>query len=166
MLLYGVRETPDNLKKILWKSHPDIKGAGKMSIKTTFKTPEKTVVEIDDESIPKYITYMSKGKYDPSYYKSYDETFMSDCKSAWINHRRMSKDTILYEDFAALLKEKEKEFGKLIRTLADVKPYALAYCRNKHGVINWQCKKDISMVISTWMYDYGETSYEIQIPFV
>lgn len=170
MLLVGVRETPDNLKKILWKTHSHVKGAGKLSIKTTFKSPEGVVTEIDVESMVKYITYMSKGKYEPGFVTGYDSAFIQDCKSKWVNHNRRNRDQTWYDAFVKRIKDHEREEGVRIADIAQIKPFAVTYAFEKYGIISLACRRDMSMLITTYYYEYGNRHADamkaIQLPYL
>lgn len=155
LLLKGVYDTPDALKKILWKTNPEIKGAGQLSFKTTYKNPQKIVTDITDETIPKYITYMSKGKYEPAYVAGYDKTFIHDCKTAWVNHKRSTAEQDWYHNFIKRVKECEEAQSKRVTEIEQIKPIAVAYAIEKHGIINLACRRDMSMLITTYYYEYG-----------
>ena len=166
LLLYGVRDTADNLKKILWE-HVSLKGGGQLSYKTTFKDKiTKTVHDVNDETIPKYITYMSKGKYEPKYFTGYDKTFIDDCKSQWVEHKRRSADEILYISFVKFIWEKEKEFSIKIISPADIKKSALIHAKQKYGVINLGCRRDVKMLVDTYLYENCNLkASDIKLPF-
>lgn len=165
LLVYGLRETSDNLKKIMWKAGIALKGAGQLSFKTTFEDKHtKTILTISDETIPKYISYMSKGKYEPKYHTGYDQAFLEDCKSKWINHKRLSKDEQLYNDFIAVVQETQKKLCVVYNKTEEIKCLAIAHAKRKYGVINLGCRRDISMLLTTYAYDhFGE--YKVNLPF-
>jgi len=170
LLLKGVYDTADALKKVLWKTNSDIKGAGKLSFKTTFKSPQGIVTPIDDETIAKYITYMSKGKYEPKYVTGYDSAFIHDCKTAWVNHIRRSHEQSWYDAFVKRVKECEEAACIRITEIEQIKPIAVAYAISKHGIINLAARRDMSMLITTYYYEYGNRHDEklmdkIKLPY-
>lgn len=45
-----------------------------------------------DDEYSKYITYMSKGKLQPSYYKDFEVGYIEQCRTSWINFAQQKKE--------------------------------------------------------------------------
>lgn len=164
ILLMGVHVTEQNLKDIMKRHDVGLKGAGQLSFKTTFKNPDKVIMEINDETSLKFITYMSKGQYDPKYVTGYTDEIIAHCKSQWINYRRKSPDEILYVDFVKYIWEKENEFGVRFTDIKILKSYALQHAKKKYGVINLGCRRDAAMLWTTYAYE-NRIINEVVLPF-
>lgn len=164
LLLYGVRDTSDNLKKIMWKHGVDAHGAGQVSFKTTFKDTQKNVVGINDETIPKYITYMSKGKYDPKYFNHYTEAYLGERKEAWVDYKRCSSHEQLYKEFIIWLATEKKIFVLMSLTLKQLKFEAIDFVKVKHGVISLPARRDAAMIIATYRWEIMK-DHDIKLPF-
>lgn len=164
ILLMGVHVTEQNLKDIMKKHNVGLKGAGQLSFKTTFKNPDKVIMEINDETSLKFITYMSKGKYEPKFYTGFSKEVLDDCKSQWVNHRRKSPDEVLYEAFIKYIWAKEVEFGVRITDIKFLKSYALLHAKTKYGVINLGCRRDAAMLWTTYAYEKSIIK-EVVLPF-
>ena len=84
LLLDNVGCSIDTLKGIMRQHGIDLKGAGQLSFKTKYKLACGDVVNITADNLGKYITYMTKGKYDPKYNKGYDPARIAQLKSEWV----------------------------------------------------------------------------------
>jgi len=155
LALVGVYETPENLKKIMRSHGVALKGAGQLSFKTSFKDSARNVVAITDETIPTYLTYMSKGKYDPSYVKDFSEEDISTAKANWVDKKVKSKDRILLDKFTQRLWEKFKD----VRDAAFIRRLAFNFAiAEMDGVINAATRKMAIMLkdsycVSEQIYD-------------
>jgi len=170
-LLYGVYDSVDTLKRKMRSHGIDLKGSGQLSFKTSFKLKDGTMVDITDETIPKYVTYMSKGKYNPSYNKGYDPQFIDDCKAAWINHTRPPRGEALLLDFTKYMEEvqepKRLEARCEGRTIQWLHRCAVIFCVFKmNGVLNVQTRKDIDMIRDSYGLLNDIVSYgDIKTPY-
>lgn len=99
LLLEAVYDSVDTLKRDMRQHGIDLKGAGQLSFKTTYKMKDGTQMIISDATVPTYITYMSKGKYDPSYNKGYDPEFIAARKAAWVVHSSPDPVEDTHRDF-------------------------------------------------------------------
>jgi len=99
LLLEGVYDSIDTLKRLMRTHGVDLKGAGQLSFKTKFKLSDGSSHTITDENKGRYITYMSKGKYDPMYNKGYEPSYILACKQAWTNYEHVSELQEQYNDF-------------------------------------------------------------------
>ena len=161
-LLYQVYESVDTLKRAMRSHGIDLKGNAQLSFKTSFKLKDGAKVDITDETISKYVTYMSKGKYDPSYNKGYDPAFVATCKLAWVNHKLSTREESLFAGFS-------EEMGVLLTkhcedrdperpgiNLNIVHRVAVRFCLAKmNGILNVQTRKDIDMVRDSWALEHG-----------
>lgn len=81
LLMFSSVET-DGLKAIMKQTtKSSLMGNGNSF--WSFKTKSKKHGPITPETAPKFITYMSKGVFDPKYVKGYDEEFIEARKAAW-----------------------------------------------------------------------------------
>jgi len=161
ILLKGVYCTKQTLIDDLKGHGVGLKGAGQLSFKTTFKTPDKVILEITDETCLKFITYMSKGKYEPKYFTVLTPQEIQSCKDAWINYRHKSKDEVLYIDFVKYIMEREKTLSV---TIDDIRPEAIRFAKRKYGVINLGCRRDAAMLKTTYEYEYQKKD-KVVLPF-
>lgn len=66
----------------------------------SFKTKSKKTGPVDSTTAERYITYMTKGRYDPKYVKGYESEYLSYCKSLWADgDSAPSKQELVYLDF-------------------------------------------------------------------
>jgi len=105
LLLTQVTVTTENLKQDYRKAGLALKGPGQVSFKTAFKTPERVVIEITAEHHARYITYMTKGIYQPSYNKGFDPEFLEKCRMAWICKTQPNVCDKHYDGYVAELTE-------------------------------------------------------------
>jgi len=103
LLLEGVYDSVDTLKRLMRGHAVDLKGSGQLSFKKDFKLRDGTKALMTEETIPKYITYMSKGKYDPLFNKGYDPVFIAACKAAWFVHQIPDSVEETHGDFETFL---------------------------------------------------------------
>jgi len=108
-----------------------------------------------------YITYMSKGKYEPKYFTVLTPQEIQSCKDAWINYRHKSKDEVLYTDFVKYIMEREKT---LCVTIDDIRSEAIRFAKRKYGVINLGCRRDAAMLKTTYEYEYQKKD-KVVLPF-
>jgi hypothetical protein len=146
------------------KSHGiALKGAGQLSFKTSFKSPDKVKVDITDETAMKYITYMSKGKYDPKYFTKYTPEEIKACRDAWVDYKHKSKDEVFYVDFLKHIYETEKILGVKME-LSDIRRYAVNFALRKYSVLNLGCRRDAAMLYSTYCYSNFK-DFKVVLPF-
>lgn len=156
-LLVGVYDSTDTLKRLL-KTHGLLPKASDWSFKSKFKLKDGTVVDITDETIPQYITYMSKGKYEPSYNKGYDTEFLDLCKSKWVTYTRDPVYLQDYYEFIDYVNRREKVFH-LIREssplcVATVHVYSCEWVKQKYkGFIPHVARKQIKDLKDNYCID-------------
>jgi len=154
-LLMNVSVSENTLRGDIRKHGLPLKGAGQLSFKTTFKNPEKQVVAITDESAPQFITYMSKGKYDPKYYTGYDEEFIASRRALWVDYKRRSADEILCDLYEKAVQEHRLQavpFGSI--TDDNLKRIAVDVAIAKYKVFNIGARRDAKMLLDTYRYKF------------
>lgn len=96
LLVMGCGVTSDRLKQ--YAQELGITGGGNKF--WSFKSKSKVAGPLTQDTAPRYITYMTKGKYDPMYVKGYDDVFLAECKAAWVDPpEEESKMSRLYNRF-------------------------------------------------------------------
>jgi len=161
LLLYGVYDTTDNLKKIMWKLGVDAHGGGQLSFKVNYKDKSKTVIPITDETVAKYITYMSKGQYEPKYFNYYSQEYLDECKSKWVTYKAESIHEKLYSEYIIWLNQNKKILNM---TNAELKISAIDFSKIKHGVISLAARRDAAMLIATYKWEVLNDK-NIMLPF-
>jgi len=155
-LLIGVYDTTNTLRNVLRKHEVPLKGAGQLSFKTA-----------DAESAQKFITYMSKGKYDPKYYTGYDEDYLNSCKSLWVEHRKLSVDETLYAVYEKAVYEHRCQavpFGTI--TDDNLKRIAVDVAIAKYKVFNIGARRDAKMLLDTYKYKFKLVDpAKLKLPF-
>jgi len=101
LLLEGVSCSIDTLKNDMRAHGIDLKGAGQLSFKSKFKLRDGSTINITEANKGRYVTYMSKGKYDPKYNKGYDPDWLTIQKSRWIEYDNTPEHPFkaVYDDF-------------------------------------------------------------------
>ena len=161
LLLTGVYCTDQHLKDVMWEHNVPCKGSGQLSFKTTFKNPEnkKEIFAIDETNWERYISYMSKGKYDPKYNKGFSDETIQSCKSAWIDYTTQPKPYLNYLAFA-------KQFNSVTKpvSVADVKVAAHIYAIKRHKSHTKAMRFEVSQLIDDYCY-YHNITKKYLIPF-
>lgn len=101
LLLEGVSCSIDTLKNDMRAHGIDLKGAGQLSFKSKFKLRDGSTINITEANKGRYVTYMSKGKYDPLYNKGYDPVWIAEQKSRWVEYDNTPEHPFkqVYDDF-------------------------------------------------------------------
>jgi len=76
-LLMNCERKEDTLREKFFKPH----WKGQYQLATTYKNKDNEIVPVDEG----YISYMSKGKYDPEYVKGFTKERLAELKAAWID---------------------------------------------------------------------------------
>ena len=169
LLLTGVYCDAETLKNDLRK-RGIICDRAEWSFKSSYKLPDGTVVPISEQSLEKYITYMSKGKLDARYILGFKPTDIDVAKAAWVVYKKKSKDLALYDEFKTYLEEPECR-AALTSTVFDtvrerVHNLAGRFIHARDGVINIQSRRDIKMLKDSWLLDNTGLSYiNVKLPF-
>lgn len=96
LLMLNVSVDAERLKQISKESGVTGKGNEFWS----FKTKSKKTGSVSAETAERYITYMSKGRYDPKYVKGYEPDYVQHCKESWEQgDSAPSKEELLYLEF-------------------------------------------------------------------
>lgn len=66
----------------------------------SFKAKTAALGPITEETSRKYVIYMTKGQFEPSYVKGYDLEWLNACKASWmVKEEEDSRETKLYASF-------------------------------------------------------------------
>lgn len=158
LLLVGCVQSTENLRNLSRKSGLSLSGNGEWSFKTSYKDKSsKRVIPVNENTWPKYITYMSKGRYDAYYNKGFEETCLAELKAAWVPpDPNKSKDAVIFEDFAKVMNVDKQDY-----TYAQVWAMARTWSINRHGVIvNAKSLTEARMLANTYCW-----REEITIPW-
>lgn len=174
LLLWGVHDTVDNLKVIARGLGIKVTGNKGWTFKTTFKDPKAIVHDIDEQTYETYVTYMSKGKYEPKYVKGYEQKFLDDAKNKWIEFpKRMkcSHEKMIYEKFKkhmiqVVCELHEKGIDETELNEKIIKRNAFQVAMEHHGVISVALRKDVKMMVDTWLWSHDKLNeWEVALPF-
>jgi len=151
LLMTDVYCTDQHLKDLMHDHGVSLKGAGQLSFKSTYKDVNtKENMEITEQTISKYITYMSKGKYEPNYVMGYDDETIKACKDAWIVYKSKPKSFLTYKEFEAVFQATSDNVS-----VGDIKRAAHVYCMTKYHSHTRQCRNEISQLIDDYCYYHG-----------
>lgn len=173
LLLTGVRQTDETLRNVFRRHGLVLKGAGQNSYKETFKQ-DKQVIPITDETIPKYVTYMTKGQYDAKYSKGFTPEELDSLKAKWITYEKSVKQTRdqnlldgFYNEMLEYSKPRNIDVHELYTNVPAVRTLALRFAVDSaHGIINTQTRKDAAMLYTSVCYKSGAlTALNINLAF-
>jgi len=169
-LLVGVYESTDTLKRDFRAHGLDLKGPGQVSFKTTYKLKAcNTKVDITPQTWGKYITYMSKGIYDPKYNKGFDAPYIAECKAKWTNPVRQSREESLLAEFHEYVFEYKKKLNLTedVLRVSEARVLAVKFAIVAYkGVINVGMRKDAKMLLDSYCYAHDMvTTTAIVLPF-
>lgn len=129
-------------------------------------------LDISYDSIFHTLTYMSKGKYDPSYNREFDPITIAEAKAAWVE--QLSPQEQVYQDFLKIyLKpasrldwhKSNNDFGLHNRSEEDynefvyrvVKGQVQSFCMKRFKVFSQACCSQVKMLICTVYYYHDYT---------
>lgn len=125
-LLLGCSVSTDTLKNHV-KAALNVKTFDRndWAFSTEFKEkPSNIVRKVSEETSPKFITYMTKGKYEPKASKGFTIEYLEERRKAWETHdnstkrqtpnKRVKKET--HFDICMRIRERAKKRSALIRT--------------------------------------------------
>lgn len=113
LLMLNTSVDAEALKVIAKKVGVDGKGNQFWS----FKTKSKRTGPVSELTAGRYITYMSKGRFDPKYVKDFDQEYLLDMKAAWEdNAEPISKEQELYDEFEGVVIDYCREHPQDVRT--------------------------------------------------
>lgn len=152
LLIMGCSQSTENLKNIARQNGLSLKGNGEWSFKTGYTDKVgKVKIELTENTKDKYVTYMSKGMYEPYYNKGYETKYLEDMKKEWVSpDPNKSKDAIVFEGFAKIMSA-----GGVDRdlTFAQVAGMARNYSFGRNnGIVNTQALKEAKMICLTYCY--------------
>lgn len=156
ILVEGARRVRKTFTNILQNIYPDAKGNKWVAGKT-----------FDGNYM--YVSYMSKGKYNPSYNKGYTSEFIEEWKNKWVAPTdlvKISKDVADYNNYMgeSLVQDAfdiwKKDNPKWQEQFANIKSakykflqkWCMGVAMERHTVINLQCMNMYTMLINTYCY--------------
>lgn len=168
-LLEGVYCTVETLKNAYKSLGIQLRGPGQVSFKTSYKAGP-TTIDISEQTKGRYITYMTKGKYDPSYNKGYDPEYLEVCKAAWTTYGHVqTKDELYYGNFCNYLLDycKSKHIDAESLRAPEVRSVAFSFAVSQaHGIVNVQTRKMASMCYTSYAFAFGLlNASQIFLPF-
>lgn len=161
LLLTNVYTSTQHLKDEMWACGVPCRKA-ELSFKTTFKVDKKTVIDISEETWPKYIAYMSKGKYEPKYTQGFSDETIQSYRALWVDLTRDPPSYSIYLEFKKYLDEQQDK--STVVSLGYVKALAHIFMMNKHKSHTWQMKKEQSAVIDDYCY-YNNIPKKYLLPY-
>jgi len=156
--LLGYYGSKEHLKDIL-RNHALKFTPAEWSFKDTFKEPGSTDrITVTEESFPKFVIYMTKGKYDPKYLKGVTEEFCAEQKAKWVDYRKkeagivlpscLKHERALLDDFDRLMYACYPTGGE---TRRDVRVVAANYMfKICNGVVGGFYRKSTKMLIDSY----------------
>lgn len=134
----------------------------------SFKTKSKDLGPVSEETSRKYVIYMTKGAFRPSYNKGYEEAFLEACKDSWmVKEDEESRDELLYRAF----EDKIWEYYNADRLNEEFRPGTTIFEHDQSAVVerlarswslaahkriwNVRTASDAKMVYLTYCYRYG-----------
>jgi len=163
MLLTGVYVTTQNLKDTMWSHGVPCKGSGQLSFKETFKCPTtKKVIDINEESWPKYIAYMSKGKYEPKYTQGFSDETIQSYRALWVDYTQHKPAVQLYKEFERHIQSQTGRPG--IMGLDFIKAVAHDFMFQKHQTHSQLMRREQSQLIDDYCYR-NNISKKYKLPF-
>lgn len=167
-LLTGYYGSVESLKGAYKRLGLVLKGPGQVSFKTTFKA-QQVVIEIKEDTWGRYITYMTKGIYDPAYNKGFDPVYLETCKKQWKDLRTYTKDEQHNIDYVEYCHQQAKKHGMTIDDLdlGDLRTYAIKFAASvSGGNITTNARKIASMCYTTYGFNTGLIkAQDIILPF-
>jgi len=159
LLIMGCTQTSENLKNLARANGVSLSGNGQWTFKTGYKDKHsKTRVPLTENTMAKYITYMSKGRYDAYYNKGFEVEYLNEKKSEWeAPNPNKSKDAVVYEEFAKIMSVDQNDD----LTYSQVCGMARKYAIDRHGaIVNQVAMKEAAMLARTYCW-----RYDISIPW-
>jgi len=161
LLLRGDSQSPstDAIRKSLPFKHLNL-GSREHSFKSKFKDKRTNVVfQMTDESVPKYITYMSKGCIAPEYVMSEKWDLKTCLKLAeeW-KAPPQSKTAVKVAAFERYLGDERAPIptiGNINPEYGWLKNKVWSYVMNKYDGFDYQAASDFKMLLVTFMYKRG-----------
>lgn len=160
LILVGVRCDEDTLKNVCKRNGlATLKGNGDWS----FKTKDKKYGDVEDS--PRYITYMTKGKYDPKYNKGYTPEELEEAKQLWVPPAKQKSKAYIWLKEFELMVPKDLPQPQVVQTETSVKilnefsafetirAKAYAFAFEKHGLINSAHKATTQMLYKTYCFE-------------
>ena len=179
LLLFGCDVSTDQLKNLAKAHGLAGKGNAYWSFKTSYKDKSSGAkFPITEETVKKYVCYMSKGVFDPKYNKGYTSDDLKECKGAWRPPAvQYGTDYTMYKDFedyywSTTTNEREiywehcgKDeraadafYNKVLDTKEVRKKHIVQFVMSRRKVWNRAAGWDINMLTNT--YNFYHKIYE------
>jgi len=110
----------------------------------------KKVLDITEETWPKYIAYMSKGQYEPKYTQGFSDETIQSYRALWVDITKDKPALQLYKEFERYI-QGQIDYPRF-PSVTYVVSIAHAFTFNKHQGHTWQMKKDQSQLIDDYCY--------------
>ena len=154
--------TADAIKKSAPFKYLKLKGSEQLSFKSNFKDKKtKQVFPMDVNNIDKYITYMSKGEYDPVSVSIKSIRDLKQCEALrkeWVA-APIGKDIQTYKSFDAwLMNQPPMQMPSVTMPDSDydwLKRNVWTYVMNVHHVFNHRAASDFRMLLVTAQFRRG-----------
>jgi len=176
LAIMGYYGSKQHLKDVL-NAHGQVFTPAQWSFNTTFKAPgSKTCIDITDETLPGYITYMSKGKYEPKYLKGVSDALCEEQKTKWIDHKKRSEvwvksaDRVMLDEFEEYLWRYQDTTGEALvaqRKIKEIRGLAFTWSVAKHqGCVSMPARKLAKMLVDSYTLAYKlVTVDDLILPF-
>lgn len=131
------------------------------SFKTKFKDKQTGVIfDMTMENADKYITYMSKGKYEAKWFQGkWNESDLDELKNKWIAVPK-SKTKMQVEAFEKHLNNEHPDLNQLRDPHEWLKRKVLNYIMNKYDGFNGAAAAEFKMLLVTFAWKRGYTASE------
>jgi len=164
LLLTNVYTSTQHLKDEMWAHGVPCKGAGQISFKGTFKcSSTKKVLEVTEETWPKYIAYMSKGKYEPKYTQGFSDETIQSYRALWVDFTSNPPAYLVYLEFKKYIQQRFNSNAPIIEWGLVVN-CAHVFCMNKHKAHTPVMRKEQSQLIDDYCY-YNNIQKTYVLPY-
>lgn len=176
LALLGYYGSKQHLKDVL-NAHGQIFTPDQWVFSTTFKAPgNKKCIDFTEETLPGYIVYMSKGKYEPKYLKGVTEAHCAEQKAKWVDHKKRSDlwvksaDRTMLDEFEEYLWKYQDATGTALvaqRKVKEIRGLAFTWAVAKHqGCVSMQARKLAKMLVDSYTLAYKLVSVDdLILPF-
>lgn len=131
------------------------------SFKTKFKDKRTGVTfDMNIENVDKYITYMTKGIYEPKWFQGkWDESDLDELKNKWVSNPK-SKTKMQVEAFDKYLNNEHPDLNQLRDPHEWLKRKVLNYIMNKYDGFNGAAAAEFKMLLVTFAWKRGYMASE------
>ena len=120
----------------------------------SFKTRSKKTGPLTDKTSGQYITYMTKGQYDPRYVKGYDSKVLVALREAWVHRDEIANPgRVLLQEFRDYLYSQQDPSIYMTRLNEDGEEYE---------VIDPRAGKFIAVYARKWAFNKFDSVWSVQ----